>query len=123
VLHGYPDDAAVQILRNCRTSLPDDGRILIVEFALPDVIDRADPDLEKRLLSDLNMLAVTGGRERSTMEWRTLVTRSGLRCNRVIPVPDDGNYHRMRDAVTGSLFHEPAKRKAMRIIWREPVRS
>jgi len=89
VLHGYPDDAAVQILRNCRASLPDDGRILIVEFALPDVIDRADPDLEKRLLSDLNMLAVTGGRERSTMEWRTLVTRAGLRCNQVIPVPDD----------------------------------
>jgi hypothetical protein len=69
--------------------LPDDGRILIVEFALPDVIDRADRDLEKRLLSDLNMLAVTGGRERSAMEWRTLVTRAGLRCNRVIPVPDD----------------------------------
>src|SRR5215831_4740294 len=89
VLHGYPDDAAVQILRNCRASLPDDGCILIVEFALPDVIDRADPDLEKRLLSDLNMLAVTGGRERSTMEWRTLVTRAGLRCNRAIPVSDD----------------------------------
>jgi SAM-dependent methyltransferase len=89
VLHGYADDAAAQVLRNCRASLPDDGRILIVEFVLPDVIDHADPDLEKRLLSDLNMLAVTGGRERSTMEWRTLVARADLRCNRVIPVSDD----------------------------------
>ena len=49
--------------------MPDDGRIRIVEFVLPDVIDQADPNLEKRLLSDLNMLAVTGGRERSTIEW------------------------------------------------------
>jgi hypothetical protein len=89
VLHGNDDDAAVQILRNCRASLPHDGRILIVEFVLPDVIDRADPDLEKRLLSDLNMLAVTGGKERSTLEWRTLVARAGLCCNRVIPVSDD----------------------------------
>jgi predicted transcriptional regulator len=89
VLHGYADDAAAQVLRNCRASLPFDGRILIVEFVLPDVIDRADPDLEKRLLSDLNMLAVTGGKERSTLEWRTLVARAGLRCNRVIPVSDD----------------------------------
>jgi hypothetical protein len=89
VLHGYADDAAVQILRNCGASLPDDGHILIVEFVLPDVIDRADADLEKRLLSDLNMLAVTGGKERGTSEWRTLVARAGLRCNRVIPVSDD----------------------------------
>jgi O-methyltransferase domain/IclR helix-turn-helix domain len=89
VLHGYADDAAVQILCNCRASLPDDGHILIVEFVLPDVIDRADADLEKRLLSDLNMLAVTGGKERSTREWRTLVARAGLSCNRVIPVSDD----------------------------------
>jgi SAM-dependent methyltransferase len=89
VLHGYADDAAAQILRNCKASLPHDGRILIVEFVLPDVIDRADPDLEKRLLSDLNMLAVTGGRERSTTEWCALAARAGLRCNGVIPVSDD----------------------------------
>src|SRR5262245_11810303 len=89
VLHGYADDAAVQILRGCRASLPDDGHILIVEFVLPDVIEYADADLEKRLLSDLNMLAVTGGKERSISEWRTLMARAGLRCNRVIPVSGD----------------------------------
>ena len=89
VLHGYADDGAVQILRNCRAALPPDGRILIVEFVLPEVIDAADPELEKRLLSDLNMLAVTGGKERDTLEWRSLATRAGLRCERIIPVPED----------------------------------
>ena len=89
VLHGYADDGAVQILRNCRAALPPDGRILIVEFVLPEVIDAADPELEKRLLSDLNMLAVTGGKERDTLEWRSLATRAGLRCERIIPVSED----------------------------------
>ena len=89
VLHGYADDAAVQILRNCRAALPADGRILIVEFVLPELIDGADSDLEKRLLSDLNMLAVTGGKERSTLEWGSLAARAALRCGRIIPVSDD----------------------------------
>jgi hypothetical protein len=89
VLHGYADDAAAQILRNCRAALPRDGRILIVEFVLPEVIDRADPDLEKRLLSDLNMLTVTGGKERDTVQWRSLAARADLCCNRIIPVADD----------------------------------
>jgi len=89
VLHGFADDVAVQILSNCRAALPRDGRILIVEFALPEVIDGADADLEKRLLSDLNMLTVTGGKERDTQEWRALAARAALRCDRIIPVPDD----------------------------------
>jgi len=69
VLHGYADDAAAQILRNCRAALPPDGCILIVEIVLPEVIDGADPDLERRLLSDLNMLAVTAAV--STLRIRT----------------------------------------------------
>ena len=89
VLHGYADDAAGQILCNCRAALPPEGRILIVEFVLPEMIDGADPDLEKRLLSDLNMLAVTGGKERDTFEWRSLAARAALRVGRIIPVPDD----------------------------------
>src|SRR5215468_1446171 len=88
VLHGYADEAAAQILRNCRAALPPDGRILIIEFVLPEVIDGADPDLEKRLLSDLILLAVTGGKERDTLEWRSLAARAALRCGRIIPVSD-----------------------------------
>ena len=70
VLHGCRDDAAIRILQNCRQVIPDDGRLLVIEFVLPDVISRADPLLEERLMSDLNMLAVTGGKERSEIEWR-----------------------------------------------------
>lgn len=89
VLHGYTDEAAESILRNCRTVMPPDGRVLIVEFVLPDIIDRVDRDLETRLLSDLNMLAVTQGKERSALQWQALLESAGLRCERIIPVAAD----------------------------------
>lgn len=89
VLHGYTDAMSVDILRNCRSVLPPDGRVLIIEFTLPNVIDHADRDLESRLMSDLNMLAVTQGKERSALEWANLLARAGLRCERIIPVAGD----------------------------------
>jgi hypothetical protein len=86
VLHGSQDDAALKILRNCRAVIPSDGYLLVIEFVLPDVVSHADPGLESRLMSDLNMLAVTGGKERSAAEWTKLLRRSGFELRRIIPV-------------------------------------
>ncbi len=87
VLHGCVDEAAIGILRNCLAVLPKQGRLLVIEFVLPDVVDHADVELEQRLMSDLNMLAVTGGKERSAAEWKTLLDSAGFDCLRIIPVP------------------------------------
>ncbi len=89
VLHGYDDSAAVEILGHCRSVLPEYGRLLVIEFVLPDVVDRANSELEKRLMSDLNMLVVTGGRERSAGEWTKLLNSAGLECLKIIPVQGD----------------------------------
>ena len=89
VLHGYGDEAAIGILRNCRSVVPKEGRVLIIEFVLPDVVDHADPELEVRLMSDLNMLAVTGGKERSAPEWKKLLSSAGFDFERSIPVPGE----------------------------------
>jgi hypothetical protein len=40
-------------------------------------------------MSDLNMLAVTGGKERSAVEWKTLLAEAGLECLGIIPVAGD----------------------------------
>jgi hypothetical protein len=56
---------------------------------LPDVVSRPDPQLEVRLMSDLNMLAVTGGRERSASEWKKLLSAAGFECAGIIGVPED----------------------------------
>lgn len=89
VLHGYEDGAAGEILRHCRSILPLEGRILVMEFLLPDVVDHADRDLEQRLMSDLNMLAVTGGKERSANEWRRLLASADLKWERIVEVPGE----------------------------------
>jgi hypothetical protein len=89
VLHGYTDDVAIEILKNCRAALPVGGRLLIVEFVLPDVVNRPDETLERRLMSDLNMLAVTGGKERSAAEWKALLAEAGFECVGIIPVAGD----------------------------------
>src|SRR5262245_7514565 len=79
VLHAYNDDAAVDILRNCRSSLAAGGRVLVIEFILPELFNYVDRELEKRVMSDLNMMAVTGGRERNAAEWKALLSRAPRR--------------------------------------------
>jgi hypothetical protein len=89
VLHGYKDEAAIAILQNCRKVTPPGGRLLIIEFVVPETVSHADAQLERRLMSDLNMLVVTGGKERREQEWRMLLESSGFECRAVMPVPGD----------------------------------
>jgi len=89
VLHGRRDAEAIAILKNCRAVIPQEGRLLIVEFILPPLVSHPDPQLESHLMSDLNMLAVTGGRERSEREWRTLLEGAGFILIEAHPVGGD----------------------------------
>jgi len=89
VLHGYRDDAAIALLKNCRAVIPQNGRLLIIEVVLPALVSHKDAQLEGRLMSDLNMLAVTGGRERSEREWKRLLEAAGFSLTGVHPVDGD----------------------------------
>jgi SAM-dependent methyltransferase len=74
ILHDWPDDKAVEILRVCRGAMGPEAELVIVEQVIPDD-GRAHP---ARLL-DLHMLALLGGRERGVGEWRALLAAAGLR--------------------------------------------
>ena len=82
VLHDWDDARAIEILGNCRRVMAGDGRVLIVERLIADDPAAALPVL----LSDLNMLVFTGGRERTNAEYGELLTRAGLRPGRAQPV-------------------------------------
>jgi SAM-dependent methyltransferase len=82
VLHDWDDDRAVAILAECRKAMATGGRVLIIERLIPDDPEQAVPTL----LSDLNMLIVTGGKERTNAEYGELLARSGLALGRVYPV-------------------------------------
>jgi O-methyltransferase domain/Dimerisation domain len=88
-LHGDRDEEAVTTLKNCRSVIPQNGSLLIIEFILPLLVSHADPQLEGHLMSDLNMLAVTGGKERSEREWKALLEAAGFILTGVYPVGGD----------------------------------
>ncbi len=82
VLHDWDDDRAAAILAHCRRAMADGGRVLIVERLIPDDPGQAVP----ALLSDLNMLVVTGGKERTNAEYGELLAAAGLALGAVTPV-------------------------------------
>ena len=81
VLHDWTDEQAIEILRNCRKAIAPQGRLLILEAVLPE----GDTPHDGKL-SDLLMLAVTGGIERTTNQYAALLTAAGFRLARMIPV-------------------------------------
>jgi SAM-dependent methyltransferase len=82
VLHDWDDSRAIKILSNCRRSMATGGRVLIVERLIPE--DGGDPIVT--LLSDINMLVITGGRERTNAEYGTLLEAAGLKLGKIEPV-------------------------------------
>jgi hypothetical protein len=89
VIHDWDDGQAQVILRNCRTAMSHDARLLLVERVLPE---RAHDDA-LMFLSDLNMLVNLGGRERTEQEFRALLDTCGLRLESVVPVRDPARFH------------------------------
>lgn len=58
----------------------------MIEAVLPARVEHLDPGIQRLFLADLNMLAVTGGRERSETEWKVLLSSGGFEVRRIIPV-------------------------------------
>jgi orsellinic acid C2-O-methyltransferase len=89
VIHDWDDEQATAILRNCRAALPEHGRLLVVEPVLPASVD---PSVRAAVMSDLNMLVNTGGRERTEPEFRALFAAAGLDLTDVLGPLGDTNY-------------------------------
>lgn len=80
VLHDWDDDRCVTILQNVARVMPPDAKLLIIESVIPP---GNDPYPGKFM--DINMLVITGGRERTELEYRALLDRAGLTITRIIP--------------------------------------
>jgi len=74
VLHDWRDADAIRILTNCRRAMRGQGRVFVIEVVMPE--DDA-PSIAKT--HDVNMLVLTGGRERTLGEYRALFDAAGLR--------------------------------------------
>jgi hypothetical protein len=79
VIHDWDEDAAIEILRACRAAMDDRGKLLVVERVMRP---GNDPDPAK--FSDLNMLVVAGGRERTADDFELLYGEAGFRLSNII---------------------------------------
>lgn len=82
ILHDWEDPEATAILRTIRREIRDDGTLLVVER----VVGPPNEDLEGKL-SDLHMLVMPGGRERTADEWRSVFETGGFLLEEIRSLP------------------------------------
>jgi SAM-dependent methyltransferase len=80
VLHDHDDEHAAAVLTTLRSHMPDGATLLVMESVVPA---GNSPHVAKTL--DLDMLVFVGGRERTDVEWRTLLTSTGFEPPRIVP--------------------------------------
>jgi hypothetical protein len=80
IIHDWNDEQSVAILKNCHQALPDKGKLILVEAVVPAT---SEPHFSKFI--DLNMMIMTGGRERTESQFRKLYEDSGFTLTRIVP--------------------------------------
>jgi len=84
IIHDWTETQCHTILGNCRKAMKKGAKLLIVEFVLPE---GNTPHFGK--LTDMVMLTIPGGEERTASEYRTLLDAAGFAMSRVVPTASD----------------------------------
>jgi hypothetical protein len=80
IIHDWPDDVCVKILKACRKAVNPGGKLLVV-----DNVILPSNDFAPGKFLDIQMLIFPGGCERTEKQFRELFAASGWQLNRVIP--------------------------------------
>ncbi|MDT7732701.1 MAG: hypothetical protein QOK45_2954 [Mycobacterium sp.] len=79
IIHDWPDEKALQILRTVRAAAGPQATLLLVELVIP----RHNRDFPGKW-ADLEMMLNLGARERTAAEYRDLLSQAGFRMTRVV---------------------------------------
>lgn len=79
VLHDWSDEEAERILTSIRRAAPENAKVLIAEWLVPE-----DGEPSWTLLIDMIMMAELTGMERTESEFKEMLARTGFRLDRVI---------------------------------------
>jgi hypothetical protein len=82
IIHDWNDERSVTILKNCRQAMAAGGKLLLIESVILSGNERSFAKF-----GDLNMLVMTGGRERTESQYRELFAAAGFELTR-IAAPD-----------------------------------
>jgi O-methyltransferase domain/Dimerisation domain len=84
VIHDWDDQHSIALLRSCRRAMTPNSWLVLIERLLPK---RSDSSLLARpvVMSDLNMMVMTGGHERTVTEYEALLQAAGFALTKVTP--------------------------------------
>ena len=80
IVHDWDESKVLEILRNVRSAMAANTKLLVIETLIPD----DDREHLSKLL-DLEMLVAGTGKERTAVEYTRLLNRAGFRNTRVTP--------------------------------------
>ena len=81
ILHDWPDEDCVRILKAIRRAIRDDGRLLVFDALL---VPGAPP---WAYWLDVHMMVLQDGKERSPEQFAALFAETGFELTRAIPSP------------------------------------
>ncbi|UCE39368.1 MAG: methyltransferase [Thermoplasmata archaeon] len=84
ILHDWTDEQCHLILTTCHRAMKAESRLVILEMVIPP---GNEPSIAKLL--DLEMLVITGGRERTESEFKDMLESSGFKLSRIIPTKEN----------------------------------
>lgn len=84
ILHDWDDDHAASILAVCRQAMTPGARLIVVERVLPSRVTDDPKDMQPAM-TDLHMMVVLGGRERTLEDYRSLFEGAGFSFSRLVP--------------------------------------
>lgn len=80
IIHDWPDDLCIQLLKACRKGVNSGGRLLVI-----DSVIQPGNDFSSGKFLDLQMLIFPGGCERTEKQFRDLLAAAGWQLRRIIP--------------------------------------
>ncbi|XP_054811403.1 isoliquiritigenin 2'-O-methyltransferase-like [Prosopis cineraria] len=76
VCHNWSDENSIKVLSKCHEALPEKGKVIVVEFIMPDTIEATE---EAKFVASIdNLMFLHDGRERTEKEFESLCKRSGF---------------------------------------------
>jgi hypothetical protein len=83
IVHDWPEPQALEILGNVRDAMEPGGRLLLMEMVVPDKPNSPHPGK----LTDLWLMLLVGGKERTRAQYADLLDRAGFTLERVVQTP------------------------------------
>ncbi|KAF9588151.1 hypothetical protein IFM89_007840 [Coptis chinensis] len=80
IMHDWTDEECVEILKRCKEAIPsanNSGKVIIIDIVV-DVNKGKNEAIESQLCSDILMMVLVSGKERTETEWEKLFLEAGF---------------------------------------------